>query len=265
MNLQIAKALWQRIGVLLNLVSVFGLRKLKRKYNMALNGKKVAFGGGNKGPQQAAIEGGTYPARVVQVLDLGLQPQRPYQGEEKPPAHEIMITYEFLDEFCLDDDGNELEDKPRWLSETMPLRSLQSDLAKSTKRYNALDPNDDLDGDFLGLVNIPCMVTITATPDKKGKKDDNGNTKVYNNISVVSTMRPKEAAKAPELVNPSKTFELEEPDVEVLGSLPPWLQDKIKDNLEFAGSNLEAALNGGKVEKPKEEPKTEEAEDDGEW
>lgn len=224
---------------------------------MALSGKKVPFGGGNKGPQQEPIEAGTYPARVVQVLDLGLQPQRPYQGEEKPPAHEIMITYEFLDEFCLDEDGKEIEDKPRWLSETMPLRNLESDLAKSTKRYYALDSNDDLDGDFLQLVNIPCMVTVTAKPGK-GKNAD----KVYNNISSISTMRPKEAAKAPELVNPSKVLELEEPDLDVLGSLPQWLQDKIKDNLEFAGSNLEKALNGDAPVK-KEEPAKEEVADDG--
>lgn len=233
---------------------------------MALNAKKVPFGGGNKGPQQEPIDAGTYPCRVVQVLDLGLQPQRPYQGEEKPPAHEIMITYEFLDEFCLDDDGNELDDKPRWLSETMPLRNLESDLAKSTKRYIALDPNDDLDGDFLQLVGIPCMVTVTAK-NGKGKNAD----KVYNNISSISTMRPKEAAKAPELVNPSKVFQLEEPDLEVLGSLPQWLQDKIKDNLEFDGSELDKVLSGGgkpKAEKKAEkveEPEDESEDDNGEW
>jgi len=224
---------------------------------MALNAKKVPMGGGNKGPQQEPIEAGTYPCRVVQVLDLGLQPQRPYQGEEKPPAHEIMITYEFVDEFCLDEEGNEQEDKPRWLSETMPLRNLDSDMAKSTKRYNALDPNDDLDGDFLGLVNTPCMVTVS---NREGTGKFAG--KVYTNITNVSTMRPKEAAKCPELVNPHKVFELEEPDVEVLGSLPQWLQDKIKANLEFAGSNLEAALSG---EAPKKEEPEEEQEEEETW
>ena len=229
---------------------------------MALNGKKVAFSGGKKGPQQEPIDAGTYPCRVVQILDIGLQPQRPYQGEEKPPAHEIMITYEFLDEFCVDDDVKEDENKPRWLSEVMRLKNLSSELATSTKRYNALDPNDDLDGDFLQLVNIPCMVTVTAK-NGSGKNADN----VYNNISSISTMRPKEAAKAPALVNPSKVFQLEEPDLEVLGSLPNWLQDKIKENLEFSGSALDKALNGGgKPEKKAEEPE-DDVEDDngGEW
>lgn len=208
---------------------------------MGLNAKKVPMNGGTgKGPQQEAIEAGTYPARVVQILDLGLQEQRPYQGEEKPPAHEIMLTYEFLDEFCVDEAGEDMEDKPRWLSETMPLRNLESDLAKSTKRYKALDPNDVHDGDFIALIGTPCMVTVVNNPGK-GKNAD----KTYTNIVGVSTMRPKEAKKAPELINPSKIFLLDEPDLEVLGSLPDWLQDKIKGNLEFRGSVLEHTLEGG--------------------
>lgn len=229
---------------------------------MALNGKKVPMGGGNKGPQQEPIEVGTYPCRVVQVLDLGVQAQQPYQGEEKPPAHEIMITYEFLDEFVKDEDGNDVEDKPRWLSETMPLRNLDSDLAKSTKRYYAIDPNDDLDGDFLGLVGLPCMVTVD---NREGKGKHAG--KVFTNVANVATMRPKEAAKAPELINPPKVFELENPDLEVFNSLPEWVQDKIKSNLHFGGSALEDALAGGGKPAKKEatkkqvEPEPEDEED----
>lgn len=211
---------------------------------MALNGKKVPMGGGNKGPQQEPIEAGTYPCRVVQVLDLGVQPQPAYQGQEKPPAHEIMITYEFVDEFVKDEDGNDVEDKPRWLSETMPLRNLESELAKSTKRYYAIDPNEDLDGDFLGLVGMPCMVTVD---NREGKGKHAG--KVFTNVANVATMRPKEAAKCPDLVNPPKTFELDNPDLDVFLSLPEWVQNKIKSNLEFGGSALEEAISNGPSEK----------------
>lgn len=233
---------------------------------MALNAKKVGGNGGSNKNAQAPIDAGTYPCRVVQVIDLGLQPQRPFKGEAKPPAHTIMLTYEFLDEFCLDEEGNEMSDKPRWLSETIPLRNLKSELATSTKRYKALDPEDDLDGDFLQLVGIPCMTTVSA---REGSGQHAG--KVFNNIASVSTMRPKEAEKAPDLVNAGKCFQLDEPDLEVLGSLPEWLQDKIKENLEFSGSNLEKALAGGSPKK--EEPKSEKAEtvtdteedDGGEW
>lgn len=220
---------------------------------MGLNASKVQGGGG--GVTQEALEEGTYPCRVVQVLDLGLQPQRPYQGQEKPPAHEIMVTYEFLDEFCVDEDGNELKDKPRWLSETFPLHNLKADKAKSTKRYMAIDPDCKFGGDFSQLVGSPCMVTVVQNP---GKGVNAG--KVYTNIQSVATMRGKDAAKAAELVNPPKTFDLEEPDLEILGSLPDWLQDKIKGNLEFEGSVLQKALGSA----PESQQEEEESNDDNE-
>lgn len=198
-----------------------------------------------KGPQQEPLDPGTYPCRVVQVLDLGVQTQKPYDNKPKAPVQEIMVTYEFLDEFCLDEDGEPQEDKPRWLSETFPFHSLDADLAKSTKRYKALDPQEVHEGDFTQLVGTPCMVTVVHNPGK-GKNAD----KVFQNITGVSAMRPKEAAKAAELVNEPKVFVLDEPDMTIFKSLPEWLQDKIKDNLEFEGSALQEAL-----EEPQEKPK----------
>ena len=44
-------------------------------------------------------------------------------------------------------------------------------------------------------------------------------------------------------------FDLANPDVDVFNSLHKWIQDKIKDNLEFRGSKLEAILDGKQPEK----------------
>lgn len=202
---------------------------------MALNARKVKSVA--KGPQQEAMEPGTYPARLVQVIDFGIQEQRAFKGVAKPPVQTVHLTYEFLDEFCKDENGEDLEDKPRWLSETIPFLSLDADLATSTKRYRALDPDEKFEGDFTLLVESPCMVTINQYEGKKG---------LANGISSVATMRPKEAAKAPELVNPPKVFLIDNPDLEIFKSLPDWMQDKIKEGLEFKGSALDEALNGGK-------------------
>ncbi|MNS23884.1 hypothetical protein D3C72_557120 [compost metagenome] len=200
---------------------------------MALNARNVPRK--STGPQQDAMDAGTYPARLVQIIDLGVQEQRPFKGEPKPPAQCIMLTYEFLDEFCKDEEGNDMEDKPRWLSEDFPLYSLEADLAKSTKRYYALDPDEVNEGDFTLLATAPCMVTINQYESK-------GITR--NGVSSVAAMRPKEALKAPELVNPPKVFVMDNPNLEVFKSLPDWLQDKIKKGLEFGGSALEEALKG---------------------
>lgn len=234
---------------------------------MGMNARKAPMAGGNKGPKQEPIPAGTYPCRTIQLIDLGVQEQRPYQGEEKPPAHELMLTYEFLDEFCLDENGEEQEDKPRWLSETFPLRNLEQDLAKSTKRYKALDPDEVHEGEFAMLVNIPCDVAVVENP---GKGKNAGN--VYNNINNVTPMRPKDAKKAVDLVNPSKVFSIDEPDMEVFFSLPTWVQDKIKANLDYECSDLQELVEQGppvkdEEEKPKKEKKgkKKEEEDDEGW
>lgn len=192
---------------------------------------------------QPNIEPGSYPARLVQIIDLGLQPQRPYQGQEKAPAHEIMLTYELVDCFMVDAEGNDIEDKPRWISETFPLHSLKSEKAKSTKRYLAFDPEQTYEGDWSQMIGEPIMVTVinNAVGDK-----------IYDNIGNISPMRPKDAARCPDLVNPSKVFDLQEPNIEVFNALPEWLREKIKGNLEFSGSPLQQLLSN---EKPKKEEK----------
>jgi hypothetical protein len=211
---------------------------------MALKAQKEGKGKGNFIPQ-ANIEPGTYPARIVQILDLGLQAQRPYQGQDKAPVNEISITYELVDEFMKDEQGNAIEDKPRWISETLPFYGLYADKAKSTQRYNALDPEGKHDGDFSQLIGVPCNVTVVN--NKSGDK-------IYDNVATISTMRQRDADKCPELINPPKVFDLDAPDLEVFNALPEWLRDKIKANLKFKGSPLEQLLAGG-GEKPKAEKK----------
>ena len=201
---------------------------------MGLNAKNLPKGKG-KFVEQPTLEAGSYPARVVQVVDLGLQPQKPYQGTEKPPSYMIQLTYELLDEFMVNEDGEPQEDKPRWVSEDMPFKSLELDQAKSTKRYYALDPECTFDGDFTKLVGTPCDVTLVI--NVKGDK-------TYTNVANVAKMRAKDAAKANELVNDPRVFTLDDPNMEVFQTFPQWLQDKIKGNLEYKGSVLEARLSG---------------------
>lgn len=208
-----------------------------------LNAKKLPVAQSNNFKRPDPLEAGTYPARLVQVILMGIQKERPYLGEEKAPRLHIRLTYEFLDEFMKDEDGNDLEDKPRWLSEEIPFLSLNADLAKSTKRYYALDPESRANGDWLELLGAPCMVTVVQEASKKDASV------IYNNIASVSAMRPKEAAKAEELKNPSVAFDFYAPDKEVWDTLPGWLQDKIKEAIDYSGSDLEKLLTQKSVKK----------------
>lgn len=234
---------------------------------MGLNAKNAPrSGGGQARVEQPLLAIAGYPARVVQIIDLGLQTQRPYQGQEKAPVHELNITYELLDEFCLDEKGVPDEKRPRWMSETMPLRNLAADKAKSTQRYYALDPQGVDEGDFPAQIGKPCLVNVVHN---KGSGINSG--KTYANVGSISTMREKEAIKAPELVNPSRVFLLDEPDVEIFNALPEFLRDKIKANLEYNGSKLQELLEGKasskteKQEEPDEDTNEQAEEDDGQW
>ncbi len=212
---------------------------------MSINASTAPMGGSSRPP---ALEAGSYPGRVVQVIDLGLQKQRPWKGEEKAPAREIMLTYEFADEFMLDEDGQELPDKPRWLSENFPLHNLQADKARSTLRYKALDPNMKHGGDFLAMVDTPVNITVIQNPNKKNPE------RPYENIAGITTMRAKDVDKAAKLVNKPVVFDLEEPALSAFLSLPNWIQKRITENLEFRGSLLERMLEEGNKAAPQADP-----------
>lgn len=198
---------------------------------MALNVNEAS-----SGPQITPMDPGAYPAVLLRVLDLGVQPQRPYQGVEKKPMREVMLTYEFLDEFMLDEDGNEDQDRPRWLSETMALHSINSEKAKSTIRYRALDAEDESGGDLSQLAGTLVTVTVAQNPGSGKNKG-----RIYENIMGVAKMRAKDVYNAPDPVNDICVLDLDNEDTwETFTTLPMWLKEKIRSHLENKGSPFEA-------------------------
>ncbi len=212
---------------------------------MALNASTAPSTGGNF-KEENPLEAKLYPARLVEVIDLGLQPQRPYQGKDKPPAHSVRFTYELSFEFMKTEAGEDIKDKPKWLGEDMPLHNLEVDKANSTRRYNALDPAGTFNGDFEQLIGAPCQVMVTKIPDKKNE----GYFKNY--VGDVSAALEVPGFTQPALVNPTKVFNLDSPNLEVFNKLPDWVQKRVKANLEFTGSPLDVLLGGTAA--PKETP-----------
>jgi len=205
---------------------------------MSLNAKEQPRGGKPIDP----VDAGSYPARLVQVIDMGVQEQS-YNGEAKAPKQEINTTYEALDEFLKNEDGSDNEEKPYWFSENFALNHLSSDRAKSTERYYALDPKGKWDGDWTKLVNTPCVITVIQQPDKKTPSI------IRNKIANVSAMRDKDAIRAKELVNPEVVFSLEndsKENFEVFEKLPDWIKDRIKKALNFEDTAFGKAFRGEK-------------------
>lgn len=219
---------------------------------MALNARKIKSAG-KKFVEQPNLEVANYPARVVQIIDLGLQDGGEWAGEKKPPVNKMHITYELVDAFMVDKDGEEIEDKPRWISEDLNMFSPDQDKAKCNQRYKAIDPDEVHDYNWGELLGAPCGVLV-AHKKSKGK--------VYDNVGLVTPyVVSKRNPELPELVNEPKMFDLEEPDLDIFNSLPQWLQDKIKGNLEFKGSPLDKLLQGD--DEPEEEPEQDDEDDLG--
>lgn len=181
-----------------------------------------------------AVEPGAYPARVVLLANIGIQEQREFKGETKPPRMELLVTYELLDEFLPDTEGNDDLEKPRWLSERFGFMSLDSDRATSTKRYFALDPEEKYRGDWIKLIGTPCMVNVVNYENK--------NKEIKDKVSNVSSMRPKEASKAPELVNAPLSFDFYDPSLEDLQALPRWIRTVISQAVNYPGSKVEKLM-----------------------
>jgi hypothetical protein len=191
-----------------------------------------------------------YPCRVAQVVDMGRHHKEVWNditkkfevAYDKAPVHLLRLTYEFTTEFMKDEAGNELEDKPRWLSEEFALYALDNDLATSTKRMSAFDPGFTLyGGDWEQVLTMPCAVTIAHKKSGAAK--------------VGNVAKPMKGMVVAELKNEPKVFSLDAPDLDVFRSFPEWIQERIKANLDFEGSKLQAALTGQPVGEAKKEEK----------
>lgn len=217
---------------------------------MGINASEVKGGKKQTFVEQPSIEKGVYPARLVQVLDMGLQAKKGFDGSDET-AYMIGFTFELTDVFMVDEKGEDILDKPRWVSCELPLRHIKADRAKTTLLAKALDPEMEYAGDFSKLISRPLMVSLTSNISKG---------KTYTNVVGFEAMRARDIAKCPELVNPSKVFDLSNPDLEVFNSLPEWIRERIKNNLEFTHSKLDKLLGGeGAVQRVEKKEETQAA------
>lgn len=183
-----------------------------------------------------------YLARIVQVVDMGKQPQSDWKtGEAKPSKYEVMITLEFPS--VRNDD-----DKPSWLSkryafpQSWPEKSGIKNNTNLYKLFSTLVPDMLTQADkwpeyyFMSdeiwdaLLDKPCYVGIKMTSTGKPKVDS---------ISTV----PDFAGEVPPLENPTLLFEVESGTVEQWKSLFPWVRDVITESENDSAKGAAKVLN----------------------
>lgn len=163
------------------------------------------------------VEDGTYPARIVQVIDLGIQPQTHHKTHEILPSKPVvMITWEFPTsrvEFENDEGTTSL---PRWVSKEYTIS--RSDKSNLMKLVNALAPKAK---DISELINLPCMVQIGST--------SGGNAKVIN------VLPPMSGIEIADLENDTSYFDFDHPEQELFDTLKKWQQRRVREADNYEG------------------------------
>jgi len=183
---------------------------------MTLVLKNVKTGGAKK--DLGRIPDGTYPARIAQVVDFGIQPQTDYQtGAPTESKPRLMITFEVPSERIKfeDKEGNEV-DRPRWIGKEYTISTFEK--SNLMKLVQTLKPDA---ASFDQLLDLPCLLSVGSTKT--------GNAKVTNVMQVMA------GVEVPELENPATYFDFDVPDQELYMSLPRWQREKIKEAENYSG------------------------------
>lgn len=174
------------------------------------------------------LDGGTYMSVCVGVIDLGEQYRQFDKQKQGKYAEECMFIFEIPSERVQVDE----EDKPRWLSSkryTVSLheRSALYQMLTSWRGKALSDAELDPAGDGFDLMQMAgqgAMLSVSVA-----EKDDGS---LKNKIEAVTGFPKGIAPPQPE--SEILVFDADDPDMEVFGKLPEWIQDIIRKSTQFA-------------------------------
>jgi hypothetical protein len=163
-------------------------------------------------------EDGTYPSRVVQVIDFGIQKQTDWKtGEETDPKPRLMVTFETPNEVIeIEDAEGNVREMPRWIGREYTISTFEQ--AGLMKLIAALKPDAE---SFDEILNLPCMIQVGTTSGGKAK--------------VTQVMAMPKGVPVGELANEPTFFDFDNPNQELFESLPTWQRKKIKEALNYNG------------------------------
>lgn len=181
---------------------------------------------------------GQRAARLVGLIDLGMQPQEPWKGEEKKPVKEFVPLYWLANDKYTTDDGEEKNMvRGPWPIKIYPgaTRGHYFDFC------NGIDPNGEVlvdgAGDITQLLGRKCLVNIVEDKKQKDGKDIS-----YFNIKGVA--EAPEDYPIPDLDIETFTFDTSAPTKEGFERLSDRNQGLIKGSVDYEGSELQAICEG---------------------
>jgi len=187
---------------------------------------------------------GTYPARIVRILDFGMQYAtdfktgeiKTYDDGNKVVQHKVWLDFELPTE-TIEVEGIQ---KPRWIGKEYTVSTHEK--AALTALLKAADPGGKatLKGrNVAGLLGLPLMITVGSTSSDKDK--------ISNVSSLVKGMT------VDPLTNPTLFFDLDGNDRKTFDSLPDWMKKRIQEGIDYESTPF-AKSAGSFSDMPDDEP-----------
>ena len=172
-----------------------------------------------KGPSLPPINGGTYPAVCVGVIDLGEQHNEKFNKY----ADKVLFIWE-LPSVLIDVEG---EQKPRWLSRDFSATlNEKSNLTKFLVSWRGKNfTEEELNGDGFDLKQMlgeGCLLQVIVE-EKEGKQ--------YNRITGCVGLPA--GMPAPVTASDLLWFDMDEWDDDAIAKFPEWVQGKIKKSTQY--------------------------------
>jgi hypothetical protein len=172
----------------------------------------------NSGGDFKLVPEGSHPAVCDMVVDLGIQ-----QGGRFDPKHQVYLRWQIPGERIKIDN----EDKPAIIGRTFTLSlSDKSNLRPFLRTWRGRDfTSEEIRGfDITKLAGQPCLLSVTH------REGNDGNTYA----DAAGAMKLPEGMPAPKAEGEVIVYDDEHLDA--FDKLRPWLQDKIKNQLQSRDS-----------------------------
>lgn len=170
------------------------------------------------------VSDGPHMARLVSIIDLGVQSQPDYNGEKRNPVQKIQLTFEVVDELL--SDGS----VPLVFETVTNSSHEKSTLVKVLNALGLKDLGANFDiGQALGR---PVQLNIEHRTTQKGRTFP----------KITAYMPARANADVAEAKTDLALFDYDEPDLALLGSMPVFMIEKLKSALNFSGSAVQKAL-----------------------
>lgn len=198
---------------------------------------KVDYTGSGDGQANYVLpKEGARPARLMSIVDLGIQHQDPYQGKTKKPCQQIILGFDLVDD--KDDDGNSIRITTGHWPWNVTVDYKTKTLHEKSKLYpvvKSLDPSGNKFNDnFENLINEPCIINVKFNT----RVGNDGKEKTYANYDGCGPVPDIEGFTINESTNEPYIFDMDNPNIEVWTALVDRLKVKVRESVNYPQSAI---------------------------